>query len=189
MVVYRDKVILPFIFMLVFPYAFAEDEDKYKVQVISAVREEAQIATLELEEAIGKCSEAEKASVPDASYFKDIKISAKEMEVSLIYLSIKAKSECITEARYKDFSYSLIKLRSVLKHYNDSDFEEIDVDEFSMYSHPLPWLDVELSIKYNEIDPQQRAALEQVPGLSKPFQPIKLLKKIEFEIYGAQNTP
>jgi len=76
-----------------------------------------------------------------------------------------------------------------LKHYKDPKFKDIEIDDFSLLSHPSPWFIEELKVKYKKIDLKQRVALEQIFGLSKPFNDFKLLKRIESEIYGVQKAP
>ncbi|MCF6346047.1 MAG: hypothetical protein L3J00_06210 [Thiomicrorhabdus sp.] len=177
--------------VLSFSIAFAEEQtekDKYKLQVISIVQKEVEIATSELEDAIDKCREEKRVSNLSVSDFKNIDFSGQEMSTFLVYHSLKADTKCITEAKLKNLPYYLIKLRSVLKYYNDPRFQEIDVDDFSILTHPSSAFEEELKIKYNEIEPKKRAVLEQTPELSKPFQPFKFLREIESETYNIQKA-
>ena len=41
------------------------------------------------------------------------------------------------------------------------------------------WKDIELKIKYNEMEPEHRDALEAIPELLKPFDPFKQMDEIE----------
>jgi hypothetical protein len=157
--------------------SFAEEPYKYKKQVLLKLQEKTEIAMTELEAAAGKCYEEQKASSLSIAHFKDINISHKEMMTALFYFSAKADLECITEIKFKNLAYSLLKYQRTLKSYNES-------------LKPLPYVhfssgtDEELEIRYTELPLKYRTALEKILELSKPFDSGKILKQIEFEIYG-----
>lgn len=174
--------ILLFVFILaLIPSTVFADEEKYKKQIIQMIHKEFQVATIELEKAIEKCDLEEKSSIPSVSLFKKINISQEEMMVALLHLGLKASSECITETKNKNFSYYLIKYQNILKFYNEPEYQDIDL---SLVTHPSPGFKEMLQIRYNEISPEFRAALEDIPELLKPFNHSKLLDRIESELYS-----
>ncbi len=179
MVVHSNTTTLFFTFFLIFlPLtSFAEEPYKYKKQVISELQKKTDIALVALEEATGKCYEKKKTSSINVSHFKDINISHKNMMTALFYFSAKADLECITEIKFKNLAYALLKYQRTLQIYNE-DLEPLPYVHFSLGT------DEELKIRYNEISPKYRAALEKISGLSKPFDSGKIFRQIELEIYG-----
>ncbi|VAW45825.1 hypothetical protein MNBD_GAMMA03-829 [hydrothermal vent metagenome] len=183
MVVQFSKFLfLIFVFILTLPVVFAE-EQKYKKQIIFALQKEAQIATKELSEAITKCNKKEKESNPSLLYFKNLNISQKNLNTALFYLSYKARTECVTKLKYKNFAYYLIKYQRVLKYYDHPEYEDVNLSALA-YSGP-PGVEEELKLKYNAIDLKHRIVLEKVPELSQPFNFSQLMDRIESEVYGS----
>lgn len=174
---------LIFVLTLTLPVAFAE-EQKYKEQIIFALQKEAQIATKELSEAISSCTKKEKESNPRLLSFKNLSIPQKTLNTALFYLSYKARTECVTKLKYKNFAYYLIKYQRVLKYYDHPEYEDVNLSELA-YPGP-PGVEEELKLKYNDIDLKYRTALEKIPELSQPFNFSQLIDKIESELYRSK---
>ncbi len=175
MVVRFNKIILfvSLFFITVFsPVTFAEELYKYKAQILSEVQKKFTIALMELEIATGECDAEKERSHLNASHLKGINLTGKEMMTALFYFSAKADLECITEAKYKNLAYSSLIYQSTLKSYNEN-------LEFSPYIFFNSGTDESLKIRYNEIAPEHRDALERIPELSKPFDGYKMFKQIE----------
>lgn len=179
MVVHSNKFLFIFTFflMLTSSFCFAEETDKYKTQILAEVQKKFTVALVELEMATGKCYEDQKTSSLNASLFKNINISHEEMMVALFYFSQKSILECITEIKYKNLAYFLLKYQSTLKSYK----ENLELSPYVFFDSGL---EERLEIRYNKISPKYRVALEQIPGLSTPFDSSKIFKEIELEIYG-----
>lgn len=175
----RYNILSFVIFMCIFPSAFAVEvpKDKYKAQIIYAAQKELQVAVSELGKATEKCLDKEKkASSLTPSSFKAIDISQEELITTVFYFGLKARTECVTDIKYKNFSYYLRKFHSILKYYNHPDYQE---KGFLAITHSNAVLKERLKIKYNEINPKNRARLEKIPELSKPFNFSKLIDQIE----------
>jgi hypothetical protein len=182
MVVRFNKMALffVFIFMILSSITFAEEPDKYKVQALSVIKKEFTVSLMELEEAMGKCVEEERKSNLNASHFKGINISHKEMMTALFYFNAKANLECITKAKYKNLAYALLKYQRTLQSQN----EDLEIPPSSYFS---PGTDEAFEIMYNEISLKYRVGLEKIPELSKPFDVSKVLKEIELDVYGIKS--
>ncbi|MCF6299337.1 MAG: hypothetical protein L3J01_05605 [Thiomicrorhabdus sp.] len=171
----RYSFLLFFIFMCMFSSAFAVD--KYKAQIIYAAQKELQIAVSELGEATEKCLYKEKkASNLTPSLFKTISLSQEELITTVFYFGLKARTECVTDIKYKNFSYYLRKFHSILKYYDHPDYQE---KGFLAITHSNAVLKERLKIKYHEIPSKSRVRLESIPELSKPFNFSKLIDQIE----------
>ena len=174
---------LPLIFVLELPAALAEEEEKYKIQIISAIHKEFQIATREIEEATEKCFNKERTSNLTLLPFKKINISQEEMVTALFYLGLKANRECITDIKYKNLSYYLRKYNGILKHYSHPDYQEKD---FLTITHSNMAFKEKLKIKYNEIAPKYRESLEKIPEVSKPFKFSQLIEQVQSALYDSK---
>ncbi|MCF6346088.1 MAG: hypothetical protein L3J00_06420 [Thiomicrorhabdus sp.] len=176
----RYNILLSCIFLSTFSNVFAEatpEEDKYKAQIMYAVQKEFRAAVAEIGEATEKCLDKEKeASNLTPLLFNKINIPQEELVSAVFYLGLKARTDCVTEIKYKNFSYYLSKFQSVLKHYNHPNYQE---KGFLGITHSNAVFKELLKIKYHEIDPKNRTRLENIPELSKPFNFSKLIDQIQ----------
>lgn len=158
------------------PLVLAGDRggDPYEDKILFLAGKEVQLAVAELAESINKCR-SQKGHL-SVSLFENLEISLDDLATALVYLSMKAQRKCEQETRWKNFAFSLGKLRSIQRHYNRAAHEKFEYEELI---HGNAWRDTKLELQYKEIDSKYRAVLEKMPELSRPFKPLSKIKELE----------
>ena len=149
-------------------------DDPYKDKILYLANQEVQIAIIELGKAINDCRSQE--GILNVSLFDRIEVPWEELTIGLFHLSMKARRECEREELWKNFLYALSKYRSIQHHYNKEEYREF---EYEVLFHGNAWREMELEIKYREIDSKYRSLLESMPELSRPFNLMRIITDLE----------
>ena len=146
---------------------------EYRDRVIKIAREEAALALKKLDANIKRCQQKEKRLY--VSKFKNLGIPFEELMQALFHLSLEAMERCKGKSSFEHYLYTISRLEHTLRHYGTADKKINTMAAFQ----ETAWRDIELKVKYNEMEPEHREALEAIPELSKPFTPFKQMDEIE----------
>ena len=140
--------------------------------VLALVNSEITLVTKQLNATIDRCKPKHRKI--DVSSFADIKIPIDELLPTLIYLHNKARKKCESGV-WEQYFYTLSKAKIVYDHYGKKKPDEIDMLDTM---HHVAWHQLELKVKFNKLDPEDRMALERIEELQSPFSPLDYIEAL-----------
>lgn len=132
-----------------------------------------ELAKNNLEKRIDEC-ELKKVTVP-ASAFKAVTLTEKELKVALLVLHNRVEDACDEKARGR-FVLAASIYRITAKHYQKTATSALPYSEDMLFGHY--WQRLESEAEYLQMNIKQRALLESIPQLKKPFRLFDTLSQL-----------